>query len=192
MSRNKLTLIFVVVVLLAGMVYSSASAVKPPFSEEIVVWEISKPVVISEGQTVETREGTLTTGYVIEAKAKAKNNNVVPEGSIVFTFSVFTPLGDMPGQVPGIWYVHGDWVITKKNASIESAKARHSSDKAMGNIKAELAFNPLAQPGNWSGLAWIPMSLAAGQWSRGQGTVTLNGQFEGELLLDLSRLPEIQ
>lgn len=157
-----------------------------------MIWEITNAEIVNPGQTVVTDEGTLVTGFVIEAKAKAKHDNVVPEGKIVMTLSAFSPAREMPGQQPGVWYIQGEWIITKKGASPESAKARYSSDKAQGSLQAELAFNPLTGSESWSGLAWIPMSPTAGRWSKGQGSITMSRQFEGDLLLDLSQLPELE
>ena len=192
MKYKKLIITLAILLLLMVTVWGTAFAKKSPISEENVVWEISKPEIINAGETVVMEQGTLVKDFVVQAKAKSKYNNVVPEGTIVMTLSAFLPSRDLPGQEAGVWYVQGEWVITKKNALPESANARHSSDKAHGSMKAELGFNPLSEPNNWSGLAWVPMSPTAGRWSKGEGSISLNGQFEGELMLDLSRLPEIQ
>lgn len=192
MKNRKLIIALALLFILMGTIWGTASAKKSPITEEEVIWEISKPEIIDAGETIVMGQGTLVQGFVVQAKAKSRHNNVVPEGTIVMILSAFQPNQDLPGQVAGVWYVQGEWEITKKNALPESANARHSSDKAHGSVKAELAFNPLSEPQSWSGLAWIPMSPAAGRWSKGKGSITLNGQFEGELMLDLSRLPEIQ
>lgn len=193
MARKNIFFMLILLLILTSAVWTTASAKKDKvFTEEQVIWEISKAEVINAGETTVTKEGTFLKNYVVQAKAKAKNNNIVPEGTVVFTLSAFKPNRELPGQNPDTWYVQGEWVITKKDATQESADARYSADKAYGKIKTEMVFNPLTEPGNWSSLAWVPMSPTAGRWSKGKGSLTLNGQFEGDLMLELFQLPEVQ
>ncbi len=157
----------------------------PVIHDETVIWELSKARVVDPGRTYAMGEGTMTEGFVIEAKAKAKHNNVVPEGRFQLTLSAFAPNRDMPGQKAGTWYVQGKWVITKAGADPNVLKARHNPAKVEGTVSAELGFNPTTSPDKWSGKARIPMSLAAGQWAKGEGALSLDGNFEGDLFLPL-------
>jgi hypothetical protein len=170
---------------------ASPSAKKVTTSEE-VVWELTKTEVVDPGQTLTSSEGTLITGYVIEAKAKAKNNNVVPEGQLRLTMSLFSPNEDMLGQKAGLWYVQGKWTITKKDYDPATVKVRHNPDVMEGDLQTELTFNPRESQQNWSAAARLPMSLAVGRWSKGDGSFSFNGQLEGDLFLALELWPEVQ
>ncbi len=190
MTSKKILLIAIPVLVLL-LISASALAAKPNISSDVVVWELTKTVVVDPGQTVTMEEGILTTGYTVEAKARSKGGNLVPEGTFRLTFDVFAPSHDLPPQKAGMWYVVGSWTITKKDASPESTKLRHSPDVVRGRIKTELPFNPLEGQKNWSALASLPMSPAAGRWGRGAGSLALNARLEGELFLDLKLWPEM-
>ena len=181
-------LLGLVLVLLVG-----SAAAKPPVTvNNQVIWELKKAVIVSTGTTQDTPEGVFIQGVVVEAMAKTKSGKTIPEGTFRLSFDLFRPNMDMPGQKAGFWYVVGSWTISKKDAAPESLKARHSPDIVQGSIKAELTFNPLESPGNWSALASLPMSPAAERWSRGKGSLSLNAAFTGDLYLDLEVWPEIR
>jgi len=189
--KNKKLWAIVIGSLLVLLVSASTLAAAPLFKkapsivDEMVVWELTKTTVVDPGQTNVDGMGTFVEGYTIEAKAKAKHNNVVPEGSFWLTLTAFSPANDMPGQKAGLWYVQGKWRITKKDADPEALKVRHNSEVIEGSLKAELDFNPATGQGNWTGVAWVPMSLAAGNWAKGEGTLTFDGNLEGDLFLPL-------
>lgn len=192
MKPKKTFFLIAILILAALMATTSVMAKKPVFTNEQVLWELSKVNVSNPGETIELKEGILIRGIVIESKAKAKGVNDVPEGNFNLTMDAFMPYNDMPGQQAGYWYVQGNWSISKKDASSESLKARHSPDVLRGYIKAQLTFNPMESNQRWSALAAVPMSLGLGRWSEGQGSLSFDPSFAGSLYLDLSRWPEIQ
>jgi hypothetical protein len=171
---------------------TSAMAKKPIVTDETVVWDLKNVEVISPGLVIEMEEGTLIKGITIEARAKAKGVNQVPEGKFRLTMDAFWPDKDMPTQDAGFWYIQGNWSISKKDASAASLKSRHSPDVIKGHIKAQLTFNPMASSQPWSALATVPMSPALGRWSRGQGSLSLISSTAGSLYLDLSRSLEVR
>ena len=191
--RNKKILALMIGSLLVLLVSASTLAAAPLFKkapsivEDAVIWELTKTTVVDAGQTYTDGMGTFTQGYTLEAKAKAKGNNVVPEGSFWLTLNAFSPANDIPGQKlkTGLWYVQGTWRITKKDADPEALKVRHNSEVIEGSFMAELEFNPAADQSNWTGVARLPMALAAGQWGRGEGTLTFDKNLEGDLYLPL-------
>jgi hypothetical protein len=172
------------------LVSATALALKTPVTQDNIIWELSKTQVIDRGQTISIKQGTLTTGYAIEAKAKAKTGDLLAEGTFRLTLTAFKPKKDMPGQKAGYWYVQGDWTVTKKDADPASVKVRHNPDVVAGAIKAQLTFNPATQRANWTALAVLPMSLASSQWGRGEGSLTLNAAYEGDLYLHLNLWPQ--
>jgi len=194
--RNRKIWVIVIGALLVTLVTASALVAAPLTKKvttaEEVVWELTKVEVVDSGQTLTSSEGTWISDYTIEAKAKAKNNNVVPEGQFRMTLSLFSPNGDMPGQKAGLWYVQGKWTITKQNYDPATVKVRHNPDVMGGDLMAELTFNPLESQQNWSAAARLPMSLAVGRWSKGDGSFSFNGQLEGDLFLALELWPEVQ
>lgn len=178
------------VVLVSASTLAAASGIKkaPSITDETVIWELTEATILDLGQTNTDGMGTLTQGYTIEAKAKTKvkdKYNVLPEGNLRLTLSAFSPAQDMPGQKAGFWYVEGKWKLTKKDADPEKLKVRHNSEVIAGSVKAKLDFNPATGQGNWTGVAWVPMSLAAGKWSKGEGTLTLDQNLNGDLFLPL-------
>ncbi len=196
MLNKKRWIIAVGTLLVLLVVASTLAAASPlirkaPTASETVIWKLSKAQVVDPGQTTATQEGTLTTGYTIEATAKSKEK-LVPEGTFRLTLSAFSPSKDMPGQKVGRWYVVGKWSITDKNAKPDSDKLRHTPDVLKGDLQADLTFNPAASPGNFSALARFPMSLIGGRWGKGEGTFSVNGQLEGDLFMALERWPETQ
>ena len=189
--QNKKLWAIVIGALLILLVSASTLAAAPMFKkapsivDETVIWELTKTTIVDPGQTNTDKSGTFTEGFTLEGKAKAKHNNVVPEGHFWLTLTAFSPAEDMQGQKAGLWYVQGKWRITKKDADPEALKVRHNSEVIEGSLQAELDFNPATGQGNWTGVAGLPMSLAAGKWGRGQGTLTFDENLEGDLYLPL-------
>lgn len=187
---RKYIMMLILVAAIALLAINSIGAKEPVIAQEMVIWEISKATVVDPGSFEEMDEGQFFKGYTIEAKAKAKHNNVVPEGTFRLTLDAFSPNEDMGSQKAGFWYVQGHWTITKKNAPQNELKVKHNPNKAEGFLIAELAANPVTTNGNWTGKAALPMVLAAGRWSRGEGTLTFGDNLEGDLFLKLDRWPE--
>jgi hypothetical protein len=190
MKRRTVYIVVAIAVALAAMLVATTSLAKrPPLTQEAVAWDLANVEVVDAGQVITLDEGVMTKGYTLVARARSTGGNVVPEGQLVLKLDAFSPFADMPGQQAGLWYIRGDWSITRKNAPPESANARHSPDVVKGKIQAELGFNPAEEAGNWSALATLPMSTAAGRWGRGQGTFSLDGQGAGALILDATLWP---
>lgn len=194
MDKKQKIIVALATVMVVSILFiaSSVLAKKPVVSPEMVIWNLSKIQVVDEGTLVEMQEGIYYQGYTIEAKAKAKGGNIVPEGIFVLTMDVFSPYEDMPSQKAGFWYVQGTWTITKNNAPEEELKVKHNPNKAEGILMAELTYNPIAVGTNWTGRAVMQMGLAAGQWSRGDGTLTFNEAIGADLFLNLSRWQEVE
>jgi len=174
----------IALLLLAAWASPGALAARPAKAQPIG-WKLQGLTVIDPGQTMMTGEGTLTTGYTLEAKASSGSKRMLTEGTFRLTLSAFQPIKDMPGQKAGLWHVQGKWSLTRKNATAATLTARHNPDTIEGRLKAELPFNPAASQADWSALATLPMSLAAGQWAQGKGSLTMT-QGEGDLILDVA------
>lgn len=192
MNKKTIPIIVVVIVLIVSvtLAVSTAVAKKPLTNQEMVIWDLSKTEVIDPGTVVEMQEGIFVQGIILEGKAKSKGGNVIPEGKFHLQMDAFSPYENMEGQKAGFWYVNGKWTITKNNADPAELKIKHNPSTAEGALIAELPFNPATGVGNWTGKAVLQMALAAGQWSRGEGTLTFRENLEGDLFLPLERWPE--
>ena len=188
--NRKLIIMLILVAAIVLLAINSIGAKEAVIEQEMVIWELSKATVVHPGTIEEMDEGQFFKGYTIEARAKAKQNNVVPEGIFRLTLDAFSPYKDMESQKAGFWYVQGHWTITNKNADKNEVKVKHNPDKAEGFLIAELSANPVTAEGNWTGKATLPMVLAAGRWSRGEGTLTFGDNMDGDLFLKLDRWPE--
>ena len=189
MRFNKITLFVILLVLLALGVSATALAKKPVTDPEMVIWELTKTDVTAPGEVTEMKEGLFIQGYTLEAEARSKGRNIIPNGVFQLTMDAFSPNEDMPGQPAGFWYVIGTWTITKDNANPANAKLKHNPDIVEGSLTAALPFNPTNGAGGWTGKSTIQMALAAGRWTKGEGTLTFQGDLQGDLFLDLVRWP---
>jgi hypothetical protein len=199
MTTRKTILLLIVLTFGTLLIYATASAARPVISNDVVLWDLTKTVVVSPGQTITIPAdktgfpgGVLTEGYILESKAKTKSGKLIPEGTFRLTMSVFTPAEDFGEQKAGLWYVQGEWTVIDKKADLDpqAKKSRHNPYKAEGRIHAALPFNPVERQVGWSAQATVPMSLAAGQWAQGtEGVLTLNSQLEGDLYLTLKLWP---
>ncbi len=148
------------------------------------VWGLTNARVVDPGKTMILPEGTLTSGFTIEAMAIARTNAPVSSGKFLLTLSAFLPSKDMPGQKAGRWYVRGTWSIANANAAL--GKARYRPGLVKGDLLAELTFNPATQLGAFSAQVRVPGGPINGTWSSGQGTLSLNNRFDGQLYLTLT------
>ena len=159
------------VLLLESTPALSKPATTPSIQPTLIGWEISKTVVVSEGSTVSTKEGILTTEYTIQGTARNTTADTpIRKGVFSLTLSVFSPAQDMPGQKAGNWYLQGDWSIVDRQATRESRKARHSPAAVKGKLSATLPFNPVITQGAIETTVNLPMSPGGGRWSSGKGT----------------------
>lgn len=159
--------------------------------QEEVSWQLTNPVVVEAGQTRQNENGTLTTGYKVQATAAAVGAAPVRNGTFLLNATVFSPKEDMPGQKAGMHYVTGTWSITDDKAQARARQARHSAAKIQGRLDAELSFNPARTPGPVNAQVRLPMS-PLGKWSRGEGSFSGNEKFAGEISVTLDRLPEVK
>lgn len=193
MKRKAVFIVIAIAVALAALlVATTALAKRLPLTQQVVGWRLTGVRVTNPGQVIAMDEGQFIQGLVLEATATWPGNELVAEGTFRLTYDVFTPSRDLLAQKAGANYVQGSWTITRKGASLESAAARHSPDVVSGTIQAELSFNPALVERNWSALATLPMSPAAGRWAKGKGSFSLDGRGGGELLLGTIQWPEIQ
>lgn len=202
MTTRKLLPIVVAVGLLLAITATALAAPSAqrgsPWTPDQAAWDLTKLKVVDPGQTLDLPAdketgfpgGTLTSGYILEATAKARGGPLVPSGTFRLTLSAFSPNADMPGQRAGWWSITGDWTLVDQSGNSQALKARHNPFKVAGKVSSELEFNPLVQAGSWSARAVLPMSIAAGRWARGEGVFTLVSNAQGTLQLNLKLWPE--
>lgn len=176
----------------AVAIVAAAMDQRPPVDQEMVVWELTKTEIVDSGTPQEMAEGIFVQGYTIEARARSKGGDIVPEGIFRLTMDAFAPYRDMETthQRAGFWYVEGRWTITRSNASPEATKVRHNPDVTEGTLSAALPFDPTTGAGSWTGRALLSMAMEAGRWTGGEGTLTFGANLEGDLFLPLTRRPE--
>lgn len=191
MKNKKKFLLILLVAILILAAGTSAIAAKPPIQDDEVVWQLTRPKVIDPGKTETIREGTLITGFIIEAKAKSRHQNLIKNGTFRLELSAFSPKRDMPRQKAGRWYLQGRWVIDA-NGNPAAVKERHKPGTAQGFIEADLDFNPTAEARNWTASAVLPMSTADARWLKGEGVYSVNAAWEGDLFLQLELWPQAQ
>lgn len=190
MSIKKLIIITALIIVTVTAT-ATVTAKKPTISEDIAIWELTKITVVEQGQNVDMQEGDFFTNYVIEARAHQKNGNIIPNGVFRMSLSAFSPYQKIGTQSPGYWYVQGSWTITKDNPNLAAMEAKHNSEVIEGSIVAEVPFNPISDWDNWTGLARLTMTLMAGNWANGEGTLTFNKDNSGSLFLDLAHWPDM-
>ncbi len=110
-------------------------------------WRLSDPLVVDPGQTATTEQGTMTTGYTVEAQALGDGAAPIKRGRFRITLNAFSPLQDRPGQEVGSWQVTGTWTLTDVAAPPEAAKARYHPAVLRGTLRAKLGFNPATHAG---------------------------------------------
>lgn len=192
MKKLKGLLLVLVVALLILTASTSATAAKPPIQEGVVVWQLTKANIVSQGQTSMTGEGTLTTGFIVEAMAKSRYDNLVKNGTFRLELSLFMPKKDMPGQKAGRWYVNGKWAIDANGKPADARKNRHQPGIAQGLIQGDLDFNPITESRNWTASAILPMSTTDTRWMKGNGALSVGPAWEGDLFLQLNLWPQAQ
>lgn len=190
--------------LLAGLGLSTASAMaqeiaEPPRLDNAVSWNLTDTIVVSKGQVDVMKEGEFAHDLIIESKATATNpsGSVIPAGTFKLVMSAFSPAYDQRGQKQGIWYVWGKWTLTDVKAS-PSGNGKQRAGEISGQISAELAFNPVVTPKNWTAKIRLPMtrnapvSQAGSQPARGEGALTMDSKREGNMSLNLRLWPQMQ
>jgi len=149
-----------------------------------IAWQLTGVRVLNPGATNTGPQGTMTTGYAIEAEATSADEAApIRQGTFRLTLSISSPGQDRPGEKAGLWYLRGNWSLAAKNLPPEAAKARHSKGVIKGELTGELPFNPALSLGNVQARIRMPMSPQAGGWGKGKGTFTGNEKFAGQLEL---------
>jgi hypothetical protein len=148
-------------------------------------WELSGATVVESGKTEKIKEGTLISGYTIQAQAAGMRNAPVKNGVFRLTLTAFSPRFDLPGQKAGFWYVQGQWTITDETANPKLRQVRHNPAVIKGTLSAKLTADPRTYHGPVAAEVRVPrMADGAG---RGQGTLQGDELFEGTLSLVLRR-----
>lgn len=187
--NRKLLIILILVGLALLLLFNGALAKKSVIEKGMVIWKLTQSTVVDSGTQVDMAEGVFIKGYTIVAKAKAKNTQMVPEGDFRLTFDAFSPYEDMGKQKAGFWYVQGQWTVTAADVDPAELALKHSPYRAEGTVMAELPFDPTTANGNWTGKSVLQMALAAGRWTKGEGTLTFGNNLEGDLFLNLDQWP---
>jgi hypothetical protein len=177
----------------ASFAAAAAQAARVPGVQDAVLgWQLSAARVVNPGVTTVGPQGTLTSGYVLEARAKAVGPDTpVQNGTFKIELSTFSPSQDMPGQKAGTWYVRGDWRITKGNIAAAEGRSRHGPSFLNGSLSVELPFNPVTEAGPVNAAVSLPRAPQAGRWASGNGTFNGNETFEGLIQIDAQIWPDL-
>lgn len=190
MQHRKLIITVTSVLLLLALLIAASAAATPtaakaPGQASAVVnqnWQLTGAKIVNTGQTAVTPEGTLITGFVVEATAATTDPAAsFQSGKFQMVLTIFSPKKDMPGQKASRWYVFGNWTITDPNASPEALAAKHSPAVIKGGFSADLSFNPTAVKKAFTVKKKLPMVLMGGQWVKGKITIAFDKKFEGTL-----------
>jgi len=164
----------------------------PAIGDAVLGWQLTQARVRKAGVTTTGPQGSLTAGYVVEATARAVNPTTpIQNGTFEIELNAFSPSRDMPGQKAGVWYVQGDWRITKRGITHAEGKARHSPSLVNGSLKVDLPFNPATGSGLLSAQVRLPRAPQGGHWASGSGTFSGNERFEGVMQIDAQVWPEM-
>jgi hypothetical protein len=126
-----------------------------------------------------TPEGTLTTGYLVEAMATPTGSGVFA-GRFQASLSFFTPSRNLPGQRVGRCYVGGSWTITHPAAGPKQ-QLHENPLMARGRLTADLASDPRGKPTQWDALVTLPRLSSAGWQAPLRGVFSGNEKFEGTI-----------
>lgn len=195
MRKTMLFVISTIVLLIAtALIANTALAARPLISSGQSLFELGKFRIVDPGVTIVTEQGTFIQNVKMVADAQAKTGKLklpttlLPSAQFTMTVSAFSPKKDMPGQQAGMWYIQGEWTLTKTGTTAEVADIRNNPNEINGRIQATLKFNPFEGKRAWTAEAILPMSLAAGQWGRGEGSFTVSKNGQASLFLDLELL----
>jgi len=176
---------FIIGVLLLLAVAGIASEPQAPASETpVAIWALQAVKVADFGQSIDTAGNRTITGFRIEAKAVAQQENALfAEGKFALTITAFSPRPDLPGAPPDHWYLRGMWTITETPASPITEASRPAPVPAVisGDAVAEFAAFPLA---NIAGLL-LPARLPSPSNDRQRrflrGEMTFTDKHEGTI-----------
>lgn len=142
----------------------------PGMQEVVLGWQLTEARVVDPGVTMTLPQGTLTSRYVLEASATAADPvTPIKKGVFSFELSAFSPRQEMPGQTAGVWYVRGDWRITKSTVTGAEEEARHSPSLVNGSLSVELPLQSYQRDGTGQcpgSPAQGPARWPLGRWQR--------------------------
>jgi len=148
-------------------------------------WRLTNSQIVEPGETTTTEQGTMTTGYTVEAQAQGDEGAPIKKGRFRVTLNAFSPFQDRPGQEAGTWQVTGNWTLTDAEAPPEASKTRYHPSVLRGTLRAKLGFNPATHPGPVK--AQVEMVTFRPGFGRQRGGGTFQGDelFTGKLTIDL-------
>lgn len=188
----RLAVVISALVMMLSTANADPTRTAPGIVTENIGWQLTNSRVMNPGKTATLPEGTLISGYQVEADAKGIGRSPVAKGTFQMTASFFSPSQDMPGQQAGQWYVQGSWKITDTRLTTEQRKTRHNSGTIQGLFSAQLPFNPSAAGGMVDALVSIPMSPAGGFWTDAEGTFSGTEKFEGTIMMSSDKWPDVR
>ncbi len=191
--RGRMLQVVTGLLLFAGATSVSAGAIRIASMS----WALSDAQVVEAGETVILPNGTMSTGYTIEATAESTDSAFVTKGTLRVNLTAFSPKKDSRVQKAGIWYVRGEWVLSDIDAPPIS-NPRYTPGVIHGQLQVELPFNPAEGAGDLSATLRLPQTtmepVSAGegrQPMRGTGILILDDKQGGVLTLDLKLWPRI-
>ena len=141
-------------------------------------WVLTQGTVVDPGKTIDTPDGPLITGYVVEAVAQSQGATKTVSGKFTIKCTI--------QEKGGTYYLRGAWDITKPGA----VKTVHSTPQSLhGALMAELSFNPATTAGSiGNGQVLIsPKRRHAGNTPKATGTFAGNEKFEGTLTVSRNK-----
>jgi len=170
LSRATLFLAVALVLVSTSTLLAQPRSPKPALTR---TWVLTQVKVVNSGKTSTTSEGTLTTGYVVQAAARSQGAKKTISGTFTINCSI--------EEKGGIYYLRGAWDITRVGAP---RKTHNTPNSMKGSLMAELPFNPATTTGtiNAKTLA-TPKRRHGGNEVKAEGTFSGNEKFGGTLTL---------
>jgi hypothetical protein len=190
-------LLFALTGLLLVLDVGNAMAQNMTVRNNTISWTLSEGQLLEMGTTISMPNGTMSTGYVLEAVAESTDTSLLAKGTLRLSLTAFSPKKDSRMQKAGIWYVRGKWSLSDVDAPPVS-NPRYTPGVFGGQFQVELPFNPVDSHGDWSASLRLPqttmepVSAEQGrQPMRGTGTLIFDDKLGGELTLKLKLWPRI-
>jgi len=165
-------LVVALVLIWAATLWAQPASNQPA---KTMTWTLSHDRVVSPGTTTTAADGTtITTGYVVQAVARAQGPAKIATGKFTINCSI-------QQKTDGTYQVRGAWDITREGA----VKAAHHTPDS---IKGILLADSSSWPGAINGQAHVaPMRRHAGKEAKAVGTLTVDKDFNGTLTITRSR-----
>jgi hypothetical protein len=159
-----------------------------PVNEELFTWELRNATVVTFPQVMETDQGTVFTGYTIEADATCLDELApLHHGTFHLNLTIYSPANNTAWEQAAWWTLRGSWSITRAGRVTQKNNVHHGPVFLHGDLNAVLPFNPLTQAGFVR--ARIDLSMRHGESLRGSGSGTFSGneRFVGAMTMSLIR-----